>query len=83
MEKYIIEYTDYNEILGLLGHEITHSKLENVSTIIVDLTEEEYETLIILGLKYLKIYLQIIIYSTKCTIQRDILINSPDQVCSS
>lgn len=54
MEKYIIEYTDYNEILGLLGHEITHSKLENVSTIIVDLTEEEYEALIGAGIKIFK-----------------------------
>lgn len=46
MKKYIIEYELYDDILGLLGYEIPHSNLENVSTIIVDLTEEEYEALV-------------------------------------
>lgn len=46
MNKYIIEYTDYEHIVSLLGYKIPHSNYSNVSTIVVDLTEEEYEALL-------------------------------------
>lgn len=54
MKKYIIQYDDYDNILGLLGYGIPHSNLKNVSTIIVDLTDEEYEALIGAGINILK-----------------------------
>lgn len=50
MEKYIIEYELYDDILDLLGHEIPHSNLENVKTVVVELTEEEYEALVGAGI---------------------------------
>lgn len=50
MKKYIIKYEDYNNILALLGHGVPHSNLEHVSTVIVDLTEEEYEGLVGAGI---------------------------------
>lgn len=46
MKKYIIQHSDYNSIFELLGYGVPHSNIENVSTIIVDLTDEEYEALI-------------------------------------
>lgn len=45
MKKYIIQYKDYNNVLSLLGHEIPHYNISNINTLVVDLTEEEYEAL--------------------------------------
>lgn len=45
MKKYILEYTTHDEILALLGREIPHEHLEHVSTIIVDLYEDEYNAI--------------------------------------
>lgn len=50
MDKYIIQYENYTDILDLLGYGIPHSNLENVKTIIVDLTLEEYEALVGTGI---------------------------------
>jgi len=51
MEKYIIEYEDYDDILSLLGHGVPHTKYGNVSTIVVELTTEEYEALVGAGIQ--------------------------------
>lgn len=45
MKRYILEYDSYDEVLVLLGREIPHEHLEHVSTIIIDLYEEEYEAI--------------------------------------
>lgn len=50
MKKYIIEYDKYDDVLLLLGHEVPHSNLEHVKTVIVDLTEQEYEALVGAGI---------------------------------
>lgn len=45
MKKYIIEYEDYDDILSILGHDIPHSNLKYVTTVIVDLYEDEYNAI--------------------------------------
>lgn len=50
MKKYIIEYDLYDDVQALLGHDVPHSNLVNVKTVIVDLTEQEYEALIGAGI---------------------------------
>lgn len=42
MKKYILEYNTHDEVIALLGREIPHEHLEHVSTIILDLYEDEY-----------------------------------------
>lgn len=54
MKKYIIDYEDYDDILGLLGHGVPHTNLENVTTVIVDLTEEEFHALVGTGIKIIE-----------------------------
>lgn len=51
MKKYIIEYNLYDDILELLGHDIPHSNLINVKSVIVDLYDDEYEALVGAGIK--------------------------------
>lgn len=57
MKKYIIEYDLYDDILGLLGHEVPHSNLKNVKTVIVELTQEEYEALVGAGINIKENYI--------------------------
>ncbi len=45
MNTYILEYDHLDEAIVLLGHEIPYKNLKNVSTIIVELYEEEYEAI--------------------------------------
>lgn len=54
MEKYIIEYDTYEDILALLGHGVPHTNLANVTTVIVDLTTEEYEALVGAGINIIE-----------------------------
>lgn len=42
MKKYILEYTDYDAIVALLGHSIPYTNYEHVTTVVVDLYQEEY-----------------------------------------
>lgn len=51
MKKYVIEYDLYDDILALLGHEIPHDNYDNVNSIVVELTTEEYEALVGAGIK--------------------------------
>lgn len=53
MKKYIIEYDLYDDLLALLGHGVPHTNVGggNVSTVIVDLYDEEYEALIGAGIQ--------------------------------
>ncbi len=45
MTTYILEYDHLDEAIDLLGHEIPYKNLEYVSTILVELYEEEYEAI--------------------------------------
>lgn len=54
MKKYIIQYEDYDDILSILGHDIPHSNLDNVTTVIVDLYDDEYEALTATGMNILE-----------------------------
>lgn len=54
MKKYILEYDHYDEVIALLGHEIPHSNLEHVTTIIVDLHEEEFNAIKEAGYKIIE-----------------------------
>lgn len=42
MKKYIIEYGDYDEIISILNNHIPHTNLDKVTTVIIDLYEDEY-----------------------------------------
>lgn len=80
MKKYIIEYEDYDDILGLLGHGVPHSNLEHVTTVIVELTNEEYEALVGAGINIVENELDkaILLYAPPNIPFRSYPVNPPD-----
>lgn len=49
IKKYLIPYTEYEDILRVIGHETPHKNLVNSTMIIVDLEEEEMRKVVSAG----------------------------------